>query len=193
MAYTTLAAVKAYLQAGGVVPSPVDDLLLTSCVTRAQALIEGRVMRTFETRTETRKFDVPRGRQIDLDDDLLSITTLTNGDGSVIAASEYFLLPRNHIPKHAIRLNQGSAVSWMPGTTGDTEYVISVAGAWGYSTVADDDIVQATLRLAVWLYRQKDTSADVDRPILASGGTIIMPSRLPADVEQIIAPYVRRQ
>lgn len=53
------------------------------------------------------------------------------------------------------------------------------------------DIVAACRRLASWLYRQKDTQGgDIDRPILAGDGTVIMPTTLPGDVEQLLRPYV---
>jgi hypothetical protein len=43
------------------------------------------------------------------------------------------------------------------------------------------------------MYRQKDTqSGDIDRPLLAGDGSIIMPTTLPLDVEKMLQPYIRR-
>jgi len=193
MPYATLRNLKDYLMAGGQVPPTTDDALLAAMLTRAQAIIEAKTTRVFESRTETREYDMPPGRRLELDDDLLTVTTLTNGDGAVIASSEYYLWPLNYAPKRAITLRQGSAVSWQPGTNGDTENVISVAGTWGFMAAADDDIVQITLRLATWLYRQKDSSQDLDRPLIGPGGTMIMPSKFPNDVAEILYLYTPRQ
>jgi len=52
--------------------------------------------------------------------------------------------------------------------------------------------VQATTRLAAFLYRQKDSNADLDRPLLTGDGVTIMPSSLPHDVRQILDPYRKR-
>lgn len=193
MPYATLAQLKAYLLAGGQVPPTTDDTnLLTPLLTRAQKIVETITGRTFESRTETRLFDVPRTRQLEMDDDLLTVTTLTNGDGAVIAASDYNLIPNNHSPKYAIRLKQSSTASWMPGSGGDTERVISVAGTWGYASDAPDDIRHATIRLAHWLYKQKDSVSDLDRPALAPSGFVILPMKIPHDVMSILDDRRRR-
>jgi len=56
------------------------------------------------------------------------------------------------------------------------------------NTTAPVDIVHATLRLALWYYRQRDSSTDMDRPMLAEGVTIL-PSMIPADVVAILDAY----
>jgi hypothetical protein len=193
MAYAALADIKGYLLAGGQTPPTTDDALLTTLLARAQKIIEAKTGKLFEAATETRYFDVPHDRQLDLDKDLLSITTLTNGDGTVITSSSYYLLPRNDTPKYAIVLKQSADVAWEPDSDGNTEKVISVLGTWGYMAAASVDIVQATVRLAAWLYRQKDSSEDgSDRAIRTPDGSLILPSRLPQDVLDYLEPYLPR-
>jgi hypothetical protein len=52
-----------------------------------------------------------------------------------------------------------------------------------------EDIRQACLRVANWLYKQKDAGF-----VQAAGGLrgqVMVPPALPADVQQILDPYVR--
>ena len=188
MAYTTLAELKAYL--GIPTAETGDDALLTSIITRAQALIEAYTNRVFEAATVTKYFHTEdvEGQILRLwSDDLLTVTTLTNGDGTVIAAANFRLEPRNNTPKWAIRLDEN--YSW-EFTDGDSE--ITVAGTWGWSTTAPGNIVHACVRLAAFIYRQKDTNADIDRPLVTGDGVTIMPTALPSDVTRILDLYRRR-
>jgi len=53
-------------------------------------------------------------------------------------------------------------------------------------------IRQACIRLAAYLYRQKDTQGgDSDRPILAGDGSVIMPTSLPRDVQELLREWVK--
>ena len=90
MAYATLAQVKDYLDIG----ADTDDVLLQNLIDRAEIAIETYTRRVFEAETQTRYYE-----RCDLDDsgfvllvdrDLLTITTLTNGDSgaTVIPATE---------------------------------------------------------------------------------------------------------
>jgi hypothetical protein len=64
-----------------------------------------------------------------------------------------------------------------------------ITARWGYSTDPPDDIVHATIRLAAWLYRQRGTANDPDRPTVADGGLVLLPSALPDDVRLILERY----
>jgi hypothetical protein len=112
---------------------------------------------------------------------------LTNGDSVEIPSGSYRLFPRNDSPKWLIRLDENK--SW---NFSDSDSEISVEGTWGYSATAPADIIHACIRLAAFLYRQKDTSADIDRPMITGDGVTIMPSALPADVTRVLDRYKRR-
>lgn len=186
MAYTTVADLKAYLD----ISVTTDDTLLTACITRAQAMLEARIGRVFEAATATNYFHVEDidGKELWLGSyDLLTVTTLTNGNGVVIDAANFRLEPRNFTPKFLIKLD--SAYSW-EFTDGDSE--ISVAGTWGYSATAPGDIVQACIRLSSYLYRQKGSNSDFDRPIVTGDGVTIMPSDIPRDIFKTVDHYIRR-
>lgn len=81
--------------------------------------------------------------------------------------------------------NNGTQVTWAQTAGDDTDTT-------GVLLFAPVDIVTACRRLAAWMYRQKDTQqGDLDRPVLMGDGTVIMPTTLPIDVEELIRPYVR--
>lgn len=111
-----------------------DDTLILSLIRGVSADIARACGRQFVPRIETRYFDALRdtsGRgALMLDDDLLSVTTLTNGDTSTISASSYVTEPRNATSYHAIRLLGSSNLFWTYVT--DPENAISIAGTWGY-------------------------------------------------------------
>ena len=71
--YATLAEFKALL--GITSTNATDDSIIEDCIEAASRYIDGKTRRTFYARTETRYFSVPDGgeRQLDLDDDLLTI------------------------------------------------------------------------------------------------------------------------
>ncbi len=171
MAYITPAELKAYLFAGGTPVPTTDDTLLTSMCARAQGIIERKTTRKFEAYTATRLFDVPRGRKLELDEDLISVTTFTNGDGSVIDPTSYHLWPNNDTPKRAIVLNMASGQVWYPGSSGNTEQALSVLGSWGYMAAANDDVKH---------------TGEQDRVIQAPDGSMLMPARIPADIADAI-------
>lgn len=186
MAYATLEEVKLYLG----ISEASDDGLLSGLISRAQSIIEGYTGRVFEAVTDTRYFswDNIKGRYLYLwSDDLLTVTTLTNGNGSVIASGDYRLEPRNETPKWRLRLDEN--ISWEM-TDSDSE--VSITGTWGYAATPPAAIQHACIRLAAFIYRQKDTSADIDRPLVTGDGVTIMPGSLPQDVRMLLDGYKRR-
>jgi hypothetical protein len=66
-----------------------------------------------------------------------------------------------------------------------------VAGDWGYSTTAPADIVQATLRLAAFFYRQKDAQV-FDTVASPELGVITVPKGIPVDIRLLLDPYRKR-
>ncbi len=186
MSYASLPNLKDYLG----VTTNGDDNLLSDLLTRAEGVIDAYTGRHFEAETATKYFDASatNGQNLYLYGyDLLTVTKLTNGDGVEIASGDYRLFPRNDDPKWIIKLDED--YSW---EFDDSDSEISVAGTWGYSATAPADITHACIRLAAFLYRQKDTSADLDRPMVTGDGVTIMPSGLPSDVQKLLDRYKRR-
>ena len=189
--YCTLEELKQYLAIGAELEE--DDELLTSFILTATKMIETRTTRKFESSAvSTRYFDaneyVINERVIIFDEDICSITGIVNGDSTTVLPASYTTQPRHEAPYYSIRLKDAANLDW---TYNDTpEDAIAITGHWAYSLTPPTDISHACLRLASFLYRQKDNATDVDRPMLGDG-VMIMPVKLPADVETILKPYAR--
>ena len=188
MAYASKAQLKALLN----ISDTTDDDLLDDLLARAQAMIERHTSRTFEasadtTRTLDALADVD-GATLYLPNDLCQITSVTNGDASTVTAGQYVTIPSNVAPYFGLRLKGSSGVGWTYST--DPEGAISIVGRWAYSVTAPADIVQATLRLAAWMYKQRDTMNDGSATTIQNGITVV-PTAIPSDVKTMLAPYRR--
>lgn len=110
-----------------------DDTLLLDMVRAVSRDMDALAVKPFHPRIQTRYFDVPADRQLDFGGLwLLAVTTLTNGDGTAIASTEYTLQPRNDSPYHALRLKESSDVVWEPDSDGNYEGVVALDGTWGF-------------------------------------------------------------
>ncbi len=193
--YITLAQLKQYQ---GIPLDDTDsDALLTQFIVNAQKMVDNHCHRKFEAATNTTRYfqeaRAIRGNELWLDRDLAAINTVTNGDGTVVAANQYRVIPPNAIsdgiPIEAIKLKPSAGINWDLGD----EDGIAISGKWAYSVSAPDDVVQAMWRLAGYFFGQKDNASDIDKPILisAEGNTSILPRQLPKDLKVLLAPYVR--
>lgn len=137
-AYTTVSDFKTYVTASGqtMATDTTDDGVIEDLLERASRYIDGQTRRHFYPSVETRLYDIPEDvddeRMLMLDDDLLAVTTFTNGDATVIAATDYKLLPYNVMPKFAIRLKDSSDVTWETDTDGSPQACLSLLGTWGF-------------------------------------------------------------
>lgn len=129
----------------------------------------------------------------------VNITVLSRSAGNVVTAT--VVAPRISVGMSVFVLgvadstfngtftvltNTGAAITWAQTGGADTDTT-------GVLLYTPTDIATACRRLAAWMYRQKDTqSGDIDRPLLAGDGSIIMPTTLPLDVEKMLQPYIRR-
>ena len=189
MSYVELEEAKAYM--GIASTSTGDDALLRDLVEEATALIELETGRVFEAASSTKYYesDALEGNVLWLDDDLVSITTLTHGDddATTIASTEYWLIPRNDGPPYwGIRLKSESDYNW----EWDVDGWVSVLGTWGYSAAPPSDIVLACKRLVAYLYQQKD-SAVYEVTVYPEQGVQVTPQGIPVDVERILRKYRR--
>lgn len=184
--YLSVANLRAYLDLSGV----EDDLLLEDAIGAAEAYIDHETHRVFSIADESwRSFDALEdvdGQILYLDYDLVKDTEIVNGDGSVIPAASRHLLSANHPPYWGIRL--APAYAWTYSS--DPADAIRVRGWWGYSITAPQDIVQATRRLAAYLYKQKDAQA-FDVASFYEGGILTIPEGVPAGVTAVIHHYRR--
>jgi len=140
-ATATLAQARAEIkEVGGVID---DDPYMLNALRFATERIEEEVIkaykpflplikeRYFTARSEARGGHID-GLDLVVRYPLLSTTTVTNGDSTVIDASNYMLLPREETPYRRIHLLGAGSVQWLPTSDGETEDVISVIGTWAY-------------------------------------------------------------
>jgi hypothetical protein len=132
MTWLSLEDLKGYLD----IDLTSDNPLIQEAIEDAQSYIESQTNRKFEAETDTRYYDRSaldrwNSRLLNLyQDDLLSVTTLTNGDSSstAIVAANYWLAPRNSGPPyHGVLLKTDISDYWQ----WDTDYWVSIAGTWG--------------------------------------------------------------
>lgn len=190
--YVTLAEARAQVGLSESDPA-TDDSLLGRYIDAAEKFIEGETGFTFTATTATRKYhaiddieDLQDPRILRLGYPLLSVTTLTNGDGNTISSDDYVLLPTNESPKWEIEIKRGASTRWQYSTT--PEEAISVAGTWGYSSTCPKDIKEAILQLVNILYKGKDTQL-MGTVAIMSNGQLVFREGMPLFLALTIARY----
>ncbi len=188
MAYIETADLKLWIGA----TEGTDDNLLLWCITAAAAIIESEAGtgRIWEVAADTtRTFDPTRdveGAVLYLDHDLCQVTSITNGDGVALSASDYVLESvggrRNASVYRQVRIKSTSTRSWTYTTA--YENSISIVGRWGASVTPPARIAQLTREIAAYLYRGRAAATDAasDRPLLTGDGVTVLARRLPSDV-----------
>lgn len=183
MSYAELEDLKTYLK----ITTDADDPLLGDGLDAATRAIDLYTGRRFVGTPATRYFtrDDVRDGVLWLDDDLLSVTTLTNGDTSVLTSGYYWLYPRNAAPYHSIRLKSTAAWAW--GQDGE----IAVYGTWGYSLLPDHLIREACLWLGSYFYHLKDSQV-FDVTATPELGQITIPKGMPQQLVVHLVALKRR-
>ncbi len=120
-----------------------------------------------------------------LDMPLLTVTTLTNGNGALIPSPAYRLEPRNENHYFSIRILSG--YSWSFATDGE----ISVSGKWGRSSSVPAPVKEATAMFAAWTLKRyqaalQDATANFDL------GQITYSESVPKQIKALLTPYVNR-
>ena len=117
----------------GISSTDDDDELLESLEEASRALDEA-TFRRFYPRIETRYFSHDQLYDLRLDDDLLSLTSLTtyNGDTTIPTSACYLLAgdDYNLRPARRIELDRSQAYSF--GWSGTPQRANTVTGVWGY-------------------------------------------------------------
>lgn len=129
-AYATLEDFKAWKQIQSY--NPQLDAVVDSILESVSRVIDDRTQRSFYPRVETRYHSTPGRRELRLDDDLAEVITITNGDGTTLASTHYYTLPRNQTPYYALVIKLGSTEVWEYNTDNGDEYTIGINGVWVY-------------------------------------------------------------
>jgi len=188
--YLSLADARVYLGMA-VGDATTDDVLIQDLLNAAAVYLETQTGMNFSAVTDTRYYDPlydTDGRTLNLDRFLLTVTTLTNGDGTEIPATAYTLLPRNQTAKRAIQLlsYSGAGYGWTYST--NHEASISVEGTWGITTAAPEDVVQYMRRMVALLYHEKN-STRFETSAYVEGGRLILPQGMPPFAHSVIRSY----
>jgi hypothetical protein len=193
MAYATLAQLKTY--AG--ISDADDDAILTSKLDRATAIVDMRCNRALVAETATAKYFTPGedtdGAKLYFHDFAAAITEVLNGDSGTteVTSSEYATIGYDYDgPYYGIRILDSANKSWEYDT--DREYALKVTANWGWFSSIPDDVRHFTIRLAAFLYRQKATSLDIERPLLTDAGVTLLPPRLANDLTLLTEAYGRK-
>jgi len=138
------------------------------------------------TATATHYFgrsDVKAGTLM-LDDPLVSVAALTNGDGAVLAGDAYRLLPRNASPKWSIELRSGNAWQW------SVDGEIAVTGVWGAAATVPEPVREACIVLVAWMFKRYQAGLQ-DVTAVPEIGQAIYAESVPKQVRALLAPYKR--
>lgn len=190
--YCTLTQIKRALKIN--TADTENDELLNEYIEESSRQIESECSRQFYASYETRYFDAvyPTVDRYTLyvDTDLLGVTSVTNGNGTAFAASDYVLEPANFTPKYGITLKQSTNT---PLWQYDEDYnqAIIVNGTWGYNlgTTPPVEIRRACIRLASWRFKQRD--APFETSSFPEIGAVVTPSAIPEDILTLLEPYKR--
>jgi hypothetical protein len=162
-----------------------DDTLLGGFIQEASNEVCEAMKRVPHPYVQTRTFDygggfMPNVRTLNLDEDLLALTTLTNAS-EVIDGSGYVMLPNNAYPKWRVQLKAVSTNTFTYNTS--PEQSVSVAGIWGY--VPHYPACWKTLTTAAEPIDTSETAID-----LTSGTLIEVGHYLLIDSEQIVVTAI---
>ena len=112
--------------------SAADDLVIDDIIEQVSRFIDDSTGRRFYPFRKTRKYDIPDDGVLYLEDDLSEVYTLTNGDATVIADTDYILESVNDPPYWAVKLRDVSDVEWEVDSDGSSEQIIELDGLWSY-------------------------------------------------------------
>jgi hypothetical protein len=167
----------------------------------ASRLIDDFCGRWFYAYTGTRYFSLPDDDTIWFDADLLTVTSLTNGDGTAIAAANFNLLPKNSSPKYALKTKPTANVIWTTDSSGESEFVLSIAGTWGFVDRSATDPVsarwirvtrQACIDIVAMRYDQRFGVNTQGVATVTPAGVVITPQgAIPRSAYEALKPLIR--
>lgn len=143
--YATFKEVKAL---AGIPSDDIDqDALINALLLTATDYLERRTGRWFVGATLAVVHDWQETRRLKLNYDLLSVTSVVNGDGTTMSNANFLYYPLGGPPYGSILLVRTAAESftYMDGP----EQAITVTGLWGYSETPPPLIITACQTLVV--------------------------------------------
>lgn len=176
--YASLTAVKDEL--GIAAATTTYDAMLKRYIERASQWVEDHCHRIFIPLTATRYYDCVGSDYLYLDEDLLAVTTLTNGDADVLVdGTDFYKYPLNSPPYWRLDIKTDSGASFTYANT--LQKAISLLGRWGYSEDYED--TTTTLGAAI-------TSATVTTFTSSNGALLEVGWTLLVDSEQMFCSAI---
>lgn len=166
MAYPTLTELKAFCSVSG----STDDTILTEILNGVIDLCKTHTSREFVAAASVKEFDRENIRGLyllgDLPD-LVTVTSITNGDGQVIPLALIQTQPFQ-APHNALSIRKNKGYVWQ-----DQPNLIQVNGLWGYSADVPNAIRLSILIQSKAMYQQRLTGSAV--AAATPGGVFLAP------------------
>jgi len=133
----------------------------------------------------TRRYDIGDlcDGALHLDAPLVSLTSLTNGDGSAINTATVRLYPLNSGHYWTIRM-----LSTGPGWQWVQDGLYTVTGKWGWSITPPTPVKEATIMLAAWMYKRYQAGLQ-DAANNVEIGQMMYSEKMPKQVVALLAPF----
>lgn len=133
----------------------------------------------------TRRFDIGAlcDGALQLDVPLISLTSLTNADGTTVNTATVRLYPLNAGHYWSIHmLGTGPGWQWVE------DGLFVVVGKWGWSVTPPTPVKEATIMLAAWLYKRYQAGLQ-DAANNAEIGQMMYSEKMPKQVVALLAPF----
>lgn len=190
--YATLDEVKTHVGITST-DTTLDDFIAER-ITSVSRQIDNYCRRQFYATTATRYYDYQSPWKLWLDEDLYSVTTLTNGDGSTLTINvDYYACPYSGPPYRWLEIKRDSGSLFQ--FSGTTQRAISIAGQWGFCETTPQAVKTACiLWVADYLARQGDEGI---AEVTLDGGDMrikyesVSPNSPPPLAAALLQPYVR--
>lgn len=126
-AYTTVAEMLTLIRSNST-DAPDDDEI-ARLIEECSGAVNDATNRQFYPSVEVNYYNTPVDSQaiLELDEDFVEVTSIVNGDGSVLSSTDYKLYPLNAYPKRQVVLNPTTGKAWVTAS-GNPDGAISVTG-----------------------------------------------------------------
>lgn len=195
MAYVTVAEYKTWLNALNsqrtqITPANADDSEYQLFIDESTAYIESETKRVFSAVTDTKYFNEraqDQGRpELIFTPDLLTVTSVVNGDGVTLAATDYWAYPRNASRMFGVEMRPTSSAAWS-----FVNGYVAVAGTWGAMATPNTFIKHLAFRVAWWIQQTRTTTGQIttfgDGTRTQDGNT---PPDIVRDIKRLTLPEV---
>jgi len=189
MTYPTTTDLKAWLSIDGA----GEDTELGKVVNGVIGFVERYTGRVFVAAAGTRTFEADAPyvnrdrRRLNLLADLVSVTTLTNGDGNVLSSSDYTLYPQYGPPYYEIQLDRRGVKVFQ-----DSVQAISLLGSWGFSSSCPAAVFEMILELCQFDYQALHSgSGGVNLIASRQTGLVVAPDAFPPRLREMLDQWRR--